>query len=173
MSKYYRLIKENEEEPLGNESIKWDISVEPLTVTVEDAIAALEDIKNYGLYATNIRNAKGDIEKAMIDHFGPNSPATKRRLERERGEPFPAKTRAAMDDFIKTLNAKPNLLKWKVVGDTLVFPSKNNPNKKVVEKIIDTVMTNADIIYHMEYVEELDENKIKKFIKEVLHKKFI
>ena len=173
MSKHYRLIKENEEGSLDDERIKWDISVEPLTVTVEDAIAALENIENYGIYATNIRNAKGDIEKAVIDHFGPNSPATKRRLERERGKPFPPKTRAAMDDFIKTLNTKPNLLKWKVVGDTLVFPSKNNPSKKVVEKIIDTVMTNADIVYHMEDVEDLNENKIKKFIKEILHKKFI
>lgn len=167
-NKYYRLVEDENDMPSSGKT-RFDVSIEPLDATVEDAVAALEDIENYGIYAANIRNAKGDIEKAVIDHFGPNSPATKKRLEKERGEPFPAKTRAAMDDFIKTLKAKPNLLKWVVVGDTLVFPLKNNPYKKVIEKIVDTVMTNANIRYHLTDVEPLNEYKLlKKLVKEVL-----
>jgi hypothetical protein len=169
MSKFkYRLVEQEEggeETSSGNkEKIVYDLVLTPLASSVQDAVAALEKIDNYGAYVSNIRNTKSDIEKAVIDQFGPSQPLSKKKAEKERGKPFPLKTKAAIDTFIKTLSTKPSLLKWKVVGDTLVFPSAGNPTKKVTEKIIGTVMDNAGLDYDLENKESVSESK--KMIKE-------
>jgi len=174
MSKYkYRLVEQEEggaeETPSGGkEKIIYDLVLTPLGSTVQDAVAALEKIDNYGAYVSNVRNTKADIEKAVINHFGPNQPFAKKKLEKERGKPFPPKTKAAIDAFIRTLSTKPTLLKWKVVGDTLIFPPSGNPTKKVTEKIIDTVMSNAGLDYDLESKESVSE--LKKLVKEEIKK---
>lgn len=174
MNKYkYRLVEQEEETPVGGGSSKdivtYDLVLTPLSGTVTDVIEALEKIENYGAYIANLRNTKADIEKAVEAHFGPSQPFAKKKAEKERGKPFPIKTKAAIDAFIKTVATKPKLLKWKVVGDTLVFPSAGNPTKKMTEKIIDTVMSNASIQYGLENKESMtEEAKIRSVIKKLL-----
>jgi len=176
MSKFKYKLVENEEtggeetSPSGKEKVIYDLVLTPAVVSVDEVVNALNDINNYGPYVANIRNTKSDIEKAVEDHFGPNQRFTKAKLEKERGKPFPVKTKAALDAFIKTLTTKPNLLRWKVEGDTLVFPAKNNPTKKVTDNIIKTVMNNAGIDYDLENKEALSE--LKKLVKEEI-KKFL
>lgn len=151
MYKYRLVEQEDKGEESGNgEKLTYDIVLTPLACTVQDAEAALEKVDNYGAYISNIRNSKTDIEKAVVDHFGPNQPFAKKKLEKERGKPFPLKTKAAVDAFIKTVSSKPNLLRWKIIGDTLVFPAIGNPTKKMTEKIINTVMNNAGLKYDLE-----------------------
>ena len=169
----YRLVEqeEGEETPSGNkEKVVYDLVLTPLASNIQDTVSALEKIDNYGAYVSNIRNNKSDVEKAIINHFGPNQPFSKKKLEKERGKPFPPKTKDAINTFIKTLSSKPNLLRWKVVGDTLIFPSAGNPTKKVTEKIIDTVMNNAGLDYNLENKESVSESKIKKLVKEEIKK---
>jgi hypothetical protein len=164
----YRLVEQEEggeETSSGNkEKAVYDLVLTPLASSVQDAVSALEKIDNYGAYVSNIRNTKSDIEQAVINHFGPNQPFAKKKAEKEKGKPFPVKTKAAIDAFIKTLSTKPSVLKWKIVDDTLVFPSVNNPTKKVIEKIISTVMDNAGLDYDLENKESVSESK--KMIKE-------
>jgi hypothetical protein len=162
----YRLVEQEEtsggETPGGNkEKITYDLVLTPLGGTTQDVISALEKMDNYGAYVSNARNAKADVEKAVVNHFGPSQPFVKKKLEKERGKPFPLKTKMAIDSFIKTLSSKPNLLKWKTVGDTLVFPSSGNPTKKVTEKIIDTVMTNAGLTTDQQTNKSTDNNNNK------------
>lgn len=174
MNKYkYRLVEQEEETPVGGGTTKdivtYDLVLTPLSGTVADAIGALEKIENYGAYVSNLRNTKADIEKAVEDHFGPSQRFAKIKAEKERGKPFPMKTKAAIDAFIKTIAIKPKLLKWKVVGDTLVFPSAGNPTKKITEKIIDTVMSNAGIQYGLESKESItEEAKVRNAVKNLL-----
>ena len=163
MNYKYRLVEQeegDEETPLSNkEKVVYDLVLTPLASSVQDAVSALEKINNYGAYVSNIRNTKSDIEQAVIDHFGPNQPFAKKKAEKEKGKPFPVKTKAAIDNFIKTLSTKPSILKWKIVDDTLVFPSAGNPTKKVTEKIINTVMDNAGLNYDLENKESVSESR--------------
>jgi hypothetical protein len=170
MSKFkYRLVEQEEGDEetssRGKEKTIYDFILTPLGAnTIEKSINAFEKTSNYGTYVSNLRNTKSDVEKAVIDHFGPSQPFLKKKAEKERGKPFPVKTKAAVDTFIKTLSSKPSLLKWKVIGDTLVFPAAGNPTKKMTEKIIDIVMDNAGLLYDLESKESTNESK--KIIKE-------
>jgi len=173
-------LREQEEETSGGEEItggsnKEKIDVElvltPKFVSVEEVVKALNDVNNYGAYVSNLRNSKREIDKAVENHFGPSQPWTKKAKEKERGKPFPPKTKVAVDTFIKTLTSKPNLLVWEVKGDSLVFPPKRNPTKKVTTSIIDTVMNNANIEFHLEEKETINESKLRVAIQEILRKK--
>lgn len=174
MSKYKYKLREQEEtggeetSSGAKEKIVYDLVLTPLAADVKDVVSALENVNNYGAYVSNIRNTKADVERAVEDHFGPNQRFAKAKLEKERGKPFPIKTKKAIDDFIKTLSAKPKLLRYEVVGDTLVFPAKFNPTKKVTEKIIDTVMGTAGIKYSLDSKESVSE--LKKLVKEEILK---
>jgi hypothetical protein len=175
--KYKLTIKENEETGgSGRLTIKKDITLTPLgSSTVQDVVNALEKIDNYGTYISNARNTKPDIEKALTDHFGPNQIHVKKKLEKERGKPFPVKTKAAIDAFIKTLSDKPSLLQWKVAKNTLIFPSTGNPTKEMTEKIIKTVMNNAGLDYNLGETaseESMNESQLRKVIKEQINKLF-
>lgn len=154
MSKY-SLVKlmEQEGEEDGNFSLgkaTYDLVVIPKNSTPEDVINALDNIDNYGIYASNIRNTatnKATINKAVEDHFGPNIPAKKKSLEKQRGIPFPPKTKQAIDDFIKQFTSKPQLLKPSIKDNTVVFVQKNNPTKDLTKKILQVVLNNAGIEY--------------------------
>ena len=161
-----------EQEPSGFSAMKaeYDIAVTPKE-SIEDAIAAFNDINNYGIYVSNIRNTgvnKAEINKAIEDYFGPNIPAKRKSIEKQTGKTFPIKTKQAIDDFIKSFNSKPNLLKFVVKDDMLIFPQKNNPTKDVTKKIIKTVLNNAGIDYTVKEKETIMESKDIKSLKEEL-----
>jgi hypothetical protein len=132
--------------------VSYDLVLTPKDVSVENVISALENIDNYGRYASNIRNTatnKATINKAVEDHFGPNIPAKKKQLEKQRGVPFPTKTKQAIDDFVKQFSSKPQLLTYNTRGNSLVFPQNQNPTKDLTKKIISTVLDNAGIEYKL------------------------
>lgn len=154
MSKY-SLVKliENEGDDEATFSIGkpvYDLTVTPEGTTAEETSNAFSNIENYGIYASNIRNTatnKATINKALEDYFGPVTPAKKKSLEKQRGVPFPPKTKQAIDDFVKQFASKPQLVTFRISGNNLIFPQKENPTKDLTKKIIKTVLTNAGIQY--------------------------
>jgi len=154
-------IKENEEEnPQSRISVDYDIHLTP-EGNIEDAISALKNIDNYGSYVSNMRN-KAYVEKAIEDYFGPSVPVKRKALEKERGKPFPIKTKQAIDDLVKSVTSTPNLLKYEVKGKEIVFPKANNPSKDLTKKIIKVVMDSAGIKFKISEKEAVSEIKITK-----------
>ena len=77
----YKLIKEEleggeEEKQAGLEKALYDLVLEP--ADLQAALTALSDIKNYGIYANNLRDPK-----TITKIFGPSVPATKGRVAKE------------------------------------------------------------------------------------------
>ena len=77
----YKLIKEEleggeEEKQAGLEKAMYDLVLEP--ADLQAALAALSDVKNYGIYANNLRDPK-----IITKIFGPSVPATKGRVAKE------------------------------------------------------------------------------------------
>jgi hypothetical protein len=71
----HKLIKEEleggeEEKPQGLEKVNYDLVLEP--ADLQSALSALGDIKNYGIYANNLRDPK-----IITKIFGPSIPAQK------------------------------------------------------------------------------------------------
>ena len=76
-----RLIKEEieggeDEKQAGLEKALYDTVLSPSDVNA--AVEALSDVKNYGIYAQNLRDPK-----AVLRVFGPSVPATKGRVAKE------------------------------------------------------------------------------------------
>jgi len=167
-----------EETPSGREKVSYDIALRPENVSYIDALKALDDINNYGIYAANLRNTSSSLTKALEDHFGPSIPVRKKSLEKQRGAPFPPKTKAAIDAFTKEWREKQGTNKIKILqyevspGKLIVFPVSKNPEKNVTKKIIDTVMKSAGIEYKLIDLERIDENttRVARLVKEVLNK---
>ena len=161
-------IFENEEEqgPGSWIAADKDIVVIPQgSSTVQDAVKALEDKSNYGIYLSNIRTGKV-TPKDMEEFFGPSSPRAKQKIEKDTGVSFPVKTKAAIDDFIKNRAGKPNLVFYDIVDDTLVFPNTKNTSKGRTQSIVATVMDNAGINYTIKQKESFKESQIKAMIRE-------
>ena len=161
-------IFENEEEqgPGSWIAADKDIVVIPQgSSTVQDAVKALEDKSNYGIYLSNIRTGKV-TPKDMEEFFGPSSPRAKQKIEKDTGVSFPVKTKAAIDDFIKNRAGKPNLVFYDVVDGTLVFPNSKNTSKGRTQSIVATVMDNAGINYTIKQKESFKEAQIKAMIRE-------
>jgi hypothetical protein len=75
----YKLIKEELEDGEDNQTKKYaEYDVVLIPEDINKAIDALSNIKNYGIYAQNLRDSK-TIEKI----FGNNTPATKGRVAKE------------------------------------------------------------------------------------------
>ena len=77
----YKLIKEEleggeDEKQAGLEKALYDLVLEP--ADLNSALSALSDIKNYGIYANNLRDPK-----IIAKIFGPPVPATKGRVAKE------------------------------------------------------------------------------------------
>jgi hypothetical protein len=72
----HKLIKEEleagegDEKPTGLEKVNYDLVLEP--ADLQSALSALGDIKNYGIYANNLRDPK-----IITKIFGPSIPAQK------------------------------------------------------------------------------------------------
>jgi ADP-heptose:LPS heptosyltransferase len=150
--------QDGEEDGFSVGKVTYDLVVTPTNSTTEDIISALDNIDKYGIYVSNIRNTatnKATINKAVEDHFGPNIPAKKKSLEKQRGVPFPPKTKQAMDDFIKQFSSKPQLLKPTVEGDIVIFKQGENPTKDFTKKILQVVLNNAEIEYKISEKESI------------------
>lgn len=136
-----------------------DIVVTPeAPSTVEDAVKALENKDNYGIYLSNIRTGKL-TPKDMEEFFGPSSPRAKQKIEKDTGIMFPIKTKTAIDDFIKSRAGKPNLVQYEVVDGTLIFPNSKNNSKGRTQSIVSTVMKNAGVRYTIKQKESFSEAK--------------
>jgi hypothetical protein len=151
MSKY-SLIKlmENEEEgsfSLGNQV--FDLLVTPIgDKTISDIENAIKNPKNYEkLYA---KISISDLE----NYFGPQNPAKKRALEKQRGKAFPIKTADEIKKFKEDLK-NPNKFKFKIEGNSLRFPQRENVlTLKQIEDNLKAILDNAKIKYNIERVLE-------------------
>jgi hypothetical protein len=164
MSKYSLVrLMENEED--GNFSVgktTYNLVVTPTEIeivdketgksttrpaTPEDIITALDNIDNYGIYASNVRNTavnKATINKEVEKYFG--TPIQRRSDKTGKLPPY---NKPALDAFIKQFTSKPQLLKPTIEGNTVVFYQKGNPTKVSTEKIIKTILNNAKIKYKL------------------------
>ena len=61
---------EGEEDGMNQLKVNYDLAVQPKNI--DDALKAMDDTKNYGIYAQNMRDPK-----AIIKAFGPSIPAQK------------------------------------------------------------------------------------------------
>ena len=161
MSKYslVRLMEQDgEEDGFSVGKVTYDLVVTPTNSTTEDIISALDNIDNYGIYASNIRNTSVDqakIYKEIDLHFGPSNWRKKQSLEKERGKPFPLRTNDALKDFIKKFTSKPQLLKPTVEGNTVIFKQEENPTKDFTKKLLQVVLNNAEIKYKISEKESI------------------
>lgn len=162
-----KMKKINESEGLASKSKVFNKDIVLITNDINKTIEAFEDINNYGVYATLARN-KATVEKAVEDYFGPSHPVKRKNLEKQRGKPFPPKTKQAIDDLIQSLSFKPSILAYDVEDNQLVFPNSKNKNKENTLKIIKIVMDNAGINYKISEKISVNESRIKNIIKEIL-----
>lgn len=170
MSYKYKLVEQEIDGDNTRQNASYDLVLTPTILSVEEVVKALENIDNYGAYVSNLRNSATDVNKAVEAHFGPSQPWAKKAKEKENGKPFPPKTKQALDDFIKNLKSKPSLLTWNIKGEELHFPTSKNPSKQVTKNIINTVMKNAGIDYTIEEKETINEDLLRKMIKEIILK---
>lgn len=154
--KKFKIVENNDDQQTSFRS-ELDLIVTPLDNSVDEVINALENVDNYGVYVSNMRN-KREIELALIKHFGPTLPTKKRPLEKAQGFPFPVKSKQAIDDFIKSFNSKPNLLTYEVDGNNLIFPTDKNTSKNTTKNIIKQVLDTAGIKYKIKDFEDLRES---------------
>lgn len=166
-----RIFEQDEQEPGKYSSVnaEYDINITPTGASTDEVIKALENINNYGIYISNMRN-QPKVHQGIEKYFGNMSaegkkisPAEKASIEKRTGKKFPIKTKDAIDSITMSLIDKPNLLKYEVKGDSVVFPQKGNPTKEVTKRIIKTVLGNAGIKYKAKEV-ELAESKTIKFL---------
>ena len=55
----------------GNrEKIDYELVLTSGEASVEELEGALKDINNYGIYISNLRNTKADLQKSIGIHFG-------------------------------------------------------------------------------------------------------
>lgn len=158
------IIKENEQPTDDHSNISavratYSTVLTPKGASAEEVSNALGDIENYGELKTQaLRNSainKAEINKAIDAHFGPSIPSRKKAAEKQRGEPFPIRTKQALDDFMKQFTSKPKLVNWEVKDNTVVFKQGKNPGKNQLKQIINTVMKNAGIEYELSEKEEI------------------
>ena len=143
MNKYSLVrLMENEGEEDGRPSsglkATYNLVVTPIGATPNDVIAALNNVVNYGIYMSNLRTRfSNDYDKEFGTVYD-------RRAGRK-----PPVTKNMENEFYSSLlkNKKIQLLIPTIEGDTVVFYQKDNPKKAELDKIIKTVLKNADIAY--------------------------
>ena len=143
MNKYSLVrLMENEGEEDGRPSsglkATYNLVVTPTGATPNDVIAALNNVVNYGIYMSNLRTRfSNDYDKEFGTVYD-------RRAGRK-----PPVTKNMENEFYSSLlkNKKIQLLIPTIEGDTVVFYQKDNPKKVELDKIIKTVLKNADIAY--------------------------
>lgn len=150
MSKY-SLVKLMENEEDSNFSISkqtFDLLLTPVGKTVEDVINAIKNPKNYEKLFAKV--SKSDLE----DYFGPQNPAKRKSLEKQRGEAFPIKTADEMKKFKEKI-ANPNKFGFEEENKSLRFPQrKNTLTLSQIESDLKTILDSAKIKYTIERVPE-------------------
>lgn len=147
----YSLVKlmENEGEDGATFSINKqtnDLLLTPINSTVDKVKEAIKNPKNYEKLFAKI--SKSDLEK----YFGPQNPAKRKKLEKERGKAFPTKTSAEINKFKEDLK-NPNKFNFEVEGDSLRFPqSKNTLTLVQMENDLKVILDSAKIKYNIEKV---------------------
>jgi len=168
-------LRENEDDGLGSQKRVQSNPVGILLtpkggIGVEDLSSAFSNMENYGRYISNLRN-KAEINKAVEDYFGPSVPMKRRALEKQRGKPFPIKTKQAIDYLIRQISNKSSLLKYEIEGNSIYFPYKSNISPNITN-IIKEVMKNAGISpeqYKITIKTDIQET-IKKYVKEAIQR---
>ena len=143
MNKYSLVrLMENEGEEDGRPSsglkATYNLVVTPTGATPNDVIAALNNVVNYGIYMSNLRTRfSNDYDKEFGTVYD-------RRAGRK-----PPVTKNMENEFYSSLlkNKKIQLLVPTIEGDTVVFYQKDNPKEAELNKILKTVLKNAEITY--------------------------
>jgi hypothetical protein len=111
---------------------------------ISKIVEAFEDINNYGMYISNMQNHM-NVKDIIEKHFGPTIPAKRKMIERQQEFLFPIKTKSSIDDLMKSIVSKPNILHYYIKDNMLVFDNVKNPSKKNTRSIIETVLKNAKL----------------------------
>jgi hypothetical protein len=148
MSKYSLVnLMENEEDgQFSSTKQTYDLLLTPTNKTIDNVKDALKNPKNYEKLFAKI--SKSDLE----DYFGPQNPAKKKSIEKQRGVPFPVKTADEIKKFKEKI-ANPNKFAFEIEGETLRFPqSKNTLTLAQMESDLKTILDSAKIQYKIEKV---------------------
>lgn len=150
----YSLVKlmENENEEEDGFSLNkqiFDLLVTPTgNKTASDIETAIKNPKNYEKLFAKI--SKSDLE----DYFGPQNPAKRKSLEKQRGKAFPIRTADEMKKFKERI-ANPNKFNFELDGESLRFPQrKNTLTLSQIESDLKTILDSAKIKYTIERVPE-------------------
>lgn len=168
--KKFRIVENDYENGLGNVRAELDLKLTPVGANVKDVVTALNNPDHYGKYLSNLRSKK-EVEDAIIAHFGPSHPIKRKAAEKERGEKFPVKTKQAIDDLVRSLSSKTDILKYDVDGDTLIFPSKKNQSQQSTKNILKQVLGSAGIKYKLTNVEDFREYRRSSKLSDLLNEK--
>lgn len=166
--------------------------------SVQEADTALNNKENYGRYISTMRNSKVS-QKDIEEYFGPRSLNVKNIKQKERYSkfievnphsqmdykqwltdgpigtetgPYPVNTKANYDAFVNQFITKPNLLRWVIKDNTLIFPKDLNPGRNEVKSIVNTVLQNAGFPQKSYTITaSVTEGKLKQYIQEELTKR--
>lgn len=151
MSKYslVKLMENEEENGFSLNKQVFDLLVTPTGgKTISDIEAAIKNPKNYDKLFAKI--SKTELE----DYFGPQNPAKRKALEKQRGEAFPIKTADEIKKFKEKI-ANPNKFNFEPDGNSLRFPQrKNTLTLSQIESDLKTILDSAKIKYTIEKVSE-------------------
>jgi len=141
-----RLMENEEEATFSINKQTNDLLLTPTNATVEDVEKAIKNPKNYEKLFAKI--SKSDLEK----YFGPQNPAKRKALEKERGKAFPIKTSTEINKFKEDLK-NPNKFNFEVEGNSLRFPqSKNTLTLVQMENDLKVILDSAKIKCDIEKV---------------------
>ena len=147
----YSLVRlmENEGEDGATFSVNKqtnDLLLTPIGSTVDKIKEAIKNPKNYEKLFAKISKT------ALEDYFGPQNPAKRKSLEKQRGSAFPTKTADEINKFKEKL-ANPNKFNFEVEGNSLRFPqSKNTLTLVQMENDLKVILDSAKIKYNIEKV---------------------
>jgi len=151
MSKYslVKLMENEEEDGFSLNKQIFDLLVTPTgNKTASDIEAAIKNPKNYEKLFAKI--SKSDLE----DYFGPQNPAKRKSLEKQRGKAFPIRTADEMKKFKERI-ANPNKFNFELDGKSLRFPQrKNTLTLSQIESDLKIILDSAKIKYTIERVPE-------------------
>ena len=83
-------------------------------------------------------------------------------FKKAENEFYPKVSPKLTTDFLSQYAEKPNILKYDIKGDTLVFPQSKNESRDYMLKIIKTVLDKAGIEYKIGKYTTINENILKK-----------
>ena len=116
------LLKEIEDEQGGEQKsmrVQYDIAIQPKSI--DDALAALNDIKNYGIYSKNLAN-----QADRIKIFGPSIPAQKSNAAQNDWNSLSPKERLLKIEEIKSRIERKSDFKGNVIYDKVGEKAWNN-----------------------------------------------